>query len=365
MSDELTPQNKGISPNLQEKIRMANGDASRHAGTPQNHDRDNSDQPRQSPKPPRRQPSQPQDKSRKILIAIIAVLGTVILAGLVWLIFGSTPSEPSDEEKALIEDAREIDLQQQLADSEFENLEHDFAQFETQRTLVKNDTAKMRPTEQYNKAKIEIEKLQKELKNNKAKSAAEIQKLRDEIKTLRDLLKHYIAEIDRLNKENEALRSENAEYKSQNERLSSQVASTTRQNEVLNERMTLAEKLNVTGVSLTALNGKGKNEKKVEKAKQLMVTFTIPQNNSTPVGEKTIYLRITSPSGDLLRGGGTFSFEGSSLEATAKKSIEYSGEEVPGITMYWTPNVALTPGEYTVELFADNYRLKQSKFTLK
>jgi hypothetical protein len=33
--------------------------------------------------------------------------------------------------------------------------------------------------------------------------------------------------------------------------------------------------------------------------------------------------------------------------------------------MYWTPNVALTPGEYTVELFADNYRLKQSKFTLK
>ena len=46
--------------------------------------------------------------------------------------------------------------------------------------------------------------------------------------------------------------------------------------------MTLAEKLNVTGVTLTALNKKGRKEKNVTKARQLMVTFTIPQNNSTP-----------------------------------------------------------------------------------
>ncbi|MDE6702059.1 MAG: hypothetical protein K2K00_00090, partial [Muribaculaceae bacterium] len=133
----------------------------------------------------------------------------------------------------------------------------------------------------------------------------------------------------------------------------------------LSKRMTLAEKLNVTGVTLTALNKKGKAEKKVQKAAQLMVTFTIPQNNSTPVGEKTIYLRIVSPSGQLLGGGGTFSFEGGSVECSAKKTIEYAGEEIGGVTIYWDVNTALTAGDYTVELFADNYRLISRSFNLK
>ena len=46
------------------------------------------------------------------------------------------------------------------------------------------------------------------------------------------------------------------------------------------------------------------------------MTFTIPQNNSTPVGEKTIYCRIVSPSGQLLGNGGTFPFEGAQVEYT-------------------------------------------------
>ena len=129
--------------------------------------------------------------------------------------------------------------------------------------------------------------------------------------------------------------------------------------------MTLAEKLNVTGVSLVALKKNGKVEKNVTKAKQLQVTFTIPQNNSTPVGEKTIYLRITNPEGALLGAGGSFPFEGGSVQCTARKTIEYAGEEIPGIHIYWDVNTTLTPGDYTVELFADNYRLASRRFTLR
>ena len=50
---------------------------------------------------------------------------------------------------------------------------------------------------------------------------------------------------------------------------------------------------------------------------------------------------------------------------TEKKTIEYSGQEIAGITIYWNVNTALTPGDYTVEIFADNYRLTSRKFTLK
>ena len=96
-----------------------------------------------------------------------------------------------------------------------------------------------------------------------------------------------------------------------------------------------------------------------------MATFTIPQNNSTPVGEKTIYMRIISPSGQLLGGAGTFDFEGGNVEYTARKIIEYAGEEIGGITIYWDVNAPLIAGDYTVELFADNFRLTSKHFNLK
>lgn len=228
-----------------------------------------------------------------------------------------------------------------------------------------DDSVKRELNDKYEAARVQVEKLQQELKNQKHKSAAEIAKLKDEIGTLRALLRHYVEEIDRLNKENEALRSENQEIKERNTRLSSQVTETTRRNEVLSERMTLAEKLNVTGLNLTPLNKKGKTEKKVSKATQLKATFTIPQNNSTPVGEKTIYMRIMSPSGQLLGNGATFDFEGGQVGYTARKTIEYAGEEIGGVTIFYDVNTPLMAGDYQVELFADNFRLISRSFTLK
>ncbi len=255
-------------------------------------------------------------------------------------------------------------MAQKELQNDYDALNNEFAIFENSRQLVIDDSVKMALTQKYETARLQIEKLNQELKNQKNKSAREIKKLKDEITTLRNLLRHYVEEINRLNQENQQLRDENAQIKGRNEELSSRVQETARRNEVLSERMTLAEKLNVTGVNLTALNKKGKKEKKVKKAAQLMVTFTIPQNNSTPVGEKTIYLRIVSPSGQLLGGGGSFSFEGASLACSAKKVVEYAGEEIAGVTIYWDVNTALTAGTYTVELFADNYRLASRSFEL-
>ena len=178
-------------------------------------------------------------------------------------------------------------------------------------------------------------------------------------------MRHYVEIIDSLGKENEGLKLANSQLNNQNRELSSQVANVSQQNEALNKRMVLAEKLNVTGLSLTSLKGNGKVEKKISKAKQLMVQFTIPQNNSTPVGEKVIYMRITGPEGALLGQRGTFKFEGGSVAYTESKTIEYSGQELAGIKLFYNVNTTLNPGQYTVELFADNYRLASKSFVFQ
>lgn len=299
--------------------------------------------------------------NRKLIIAGI-VVAVVVLGAAVWMAWSSHSAlKQAENEK----EQMQLEYEQMQLENDYDALNREFAEFENSRQFVMDDSVKRQLTEKYETARLQVEALQQELKNQKNKSAAEIAKLKSEIDTLRKLLRHYVEEINRLNQENEALRTENAEIKEQNTRLNTRVEQTSRQNEQLSKRMTLAEKLNVTGLTLTPLNKKGKKEKKVSKATQLMVTFTIPQNNSTPVGEKTIYMRIVSPSGQLLTGGGTFPFEGGQVECSAKKIIEYAGEEIGGVTIYWDVNTALTPGDYTVELFADNYRLVSRSFNLK
>lgn len=306
----------------------------------------------------------PRGSGNRIVLYVVIAIAAVALGVGAWMAYDAASHNSELEELQAKLEQQQLDMEQMQLEQDYEDLNREFAQFENSRQLIQDDSVKRALAEKYEAARLQVEQLQNELKSEKRKSSAEIAKLKSEIETLRALLRHYVEEIDRLNKENEALRSENQEIKSQNERLNSQVAETSRRNEVLSERMTLAEKLNVTGLSLTPLNKKGKKEKKVAKATQLMVSFTIPQNNSTPVGEKTIYMRIISPSGQLLEGGGSFSFEGGTVPCTAKRTIEYAGEEIGGVTIYWDVNTALTPGDYTVELFADNFRLVRRSFTL-
>lgn len=297
------------------------------------------------------------DKLKKIVIILGAVLAVAIITLIVVAsVMGSKVSEIAAENEQL----QLTNEQLQLA-GEYQALNDEFVQYENQAQKLANDSILIK----YAAAKSKVEKLLQELNSEKKKSAARIKELQSEIETLKGILRHYVAQIDSLGKENAGLKAENKKIKTHNAELTSQVEEATRKNEELSERMTLAEKLNVTGLSLTPLKKNGKKEKNVKKAKQLMVTFTIPQNNSTPVGEKTIYLRITSPEGNLLGDAGTFNFEGASLQCSARKTIEYAGEEISDINIYWDVNTVLNPGEYMVELFADDYRLVSKKFTLK
>ena len=287
-----------------------------------------------------------------LIVAAVAIVAAVVI----FLVMHSKSSRLDAQLEQV-----ELEKEQLSLANEYQQLNNEFAQYENQTILLANDSI----VEKYAAAKAKVEKLLQELNQEKTKNRARIAQLEGEIKTLKSILKTYVERIDELSKENESLRNENKEVKNRNRQLAANLDNAKKSNEELSERMTLAEKLNVTGVTLTSLKSNGKKEKNITKAKQLMVTFTIPQNNSTPVGEKAIYLRIINPEGDLLRGNGQrFSFENTTLDCSAVKTIEYAGEEIAGVTMYWDVNTTLNPGEYTVELFADNFRLASRKFTM-
>lgn len=292
---------------------------------------------------------------------VIAVLAVLLLGAIVFSVFQVTSLKHQVNVAQAENEQLQLTNEQLSLSNEFEAINSEFRQYENQAVQMANDTILAK----YTAAKNKVEQLIKELNSEKTKNAKRIKDLESQIATLRGLLRNYIAQVDSLTKENAGLRAENQEIKSRNKALNSQVAEISGKNKTLTERMTLAEKLNVTGLTLTPLKKNGKQEKNVTKAKQLKVTFTIPQNNSTPVGAKTIYLRIVNPEGQLLGNAGSFSLEGGNVPCSAKKTIEYTGDEMSGVTIYWDVNTTLTPGDYLVELFADNFRIASRHFTLK
>lgn len=288
---------------------------------------------------------------------IIGAAG-LILALLVYFIY-STIESKNEMEKA--NELLQLENQQLQLAGEYENLNTQYQNLESQTKFFKNDSI----LEKYTEAKSKVEKLLAELKTQKITSNKRIKELQNEIKTLKGLMKHYIAIIDSLNKENAGLRAENVQIKKENKKLANEMNLAQEKNAHLEERMELAEKLNITNLNLEGLKKNGKIEKKISKAKQLKVTFTISPNNSTPVGEKELFIRITSPEGNLLGEKGLFTFEDAEVSYTDSKKIEYEGLEVPDVTIYWNVDVPLSQGNYRVEVFADNYRLGSRTFMMK
>ena len=307
------------------------------------------------------------NKNVKIIVYTAAGVLVALIALIIVLIVNDNHNTVARNEAEARADSLAIANDQLVLTNEFNQLNADFNQYEGQQIYLKNDSL----VQKYNAARMKVEGLLRELNAEKqshnkdmAASRAKIKKLEGEISTLKGIVRHYLEEIKRLGEENAGLKQEIAQVQQKNQQLSTQVTQATASNEQLTQTVKLAKKLNITGLSLNAYNKKGKKEKNITKARQLGVHFTVSPNSTAAPGMKAFYLRIISPEGSLLSGGGSFTIDGQSVQATASRNLEYANEEMSA-SIYWDVNTTLTPGDYTVEVFCDGYRLASRHFTMK
>lgn len=305
-------------------------------------------------------------KMRPILIAAGCVLAGLIALIIILIVRNNTNTEAVNAAEARA-DSLAIANDQLLLTNEFNQLNADFNQYEGQQIYLKNDSI----IHKYNEARLKVEGLLRELNEEKSKhskdmaaSRAKIKQLEGEIATLKGIVRHYLEEIKRLGEENQGLKQEIQQVQERNQQLTNEVTQATTTNKELSQTVAIAKKLNITGISFSAYNKKGKNEKNITKAKQLGVSFTVTPNATASAGMKTFYMRIISPEGALLGNGGNFTIDGQSVQSTASRTVEYDNDETP-VSIYWDVNTSLTPGDYTVEVFCDGNRLASRHFTMK
>lgn len=322
------------------------------------------------------------DKTQKIVIFSGIGVVVVLIGVLVWLLF----FKDSDSERSADPETPEYAMQQELDSLRMLNdrlrvdqLSHsldslpDFSEVGN----VKLQADQQELVNKYNEARNKIETLLAELKNEKANSSKmqnrskeeiaardkKIAALEGQIDQLKNYCKDLLGRLQDLNAKYEEQVQINTQLSEANKVLEQTVGSTKAKNEELSAKVSNAQRLVLTGISLHAYNKKDKNEKKVSKARKLGVSFTVTANNAAAPGMKDFFVTIKTPEGQQLTGAGSFQAEGTTLQATARRQIEYANEEV-STAVYWDVNTSLTPGEYTVKIFCDGQCLATRRIAM-
>lgn len=286
-------------------------------------------------------------------IALYAIIALLLIAAVTMGVLWSN----SEKEKSEM---------QELFSIEKEELESEYSTFATQ-----YDELKLRITNDSLLYKLEQEKMRTqqlldELKQTKATDAAEITRLKKELKTVRAVMRSYILQIDSLNRINTELVKENRKVKERYKEASKTISTLNEEKEVLTQQVQLASQLDAQGIKMYPAKKNGKKIDKIKKAKKLVIDFLIAKNITAPTGEKTIYVRITTPDGNILtkEQSAMFTYENRELNYSIKKYIEYTGEDLP-ITLYWDIEEFLQGGRYRVHIFADGNMIGYNDFDIE
>ena len=285
---------------------------------------------------------------------IIAIVAIVLLAGAVAYLF----KDGKDK-------GREIEEMTQLFEIEKEEMENEYSGFAVQYDEMQRHISNDSLIRQLDREKQRTQQLLEELRQTKATNAAEITRLKKELATVRQVMRTYVIQIDSLDQINKQLAKENTRVRQQYQEQTKVVEKLTVEKEKAEEKVALASQLDAAAITVTPHNKRGKEEHKVKNVTQFMVNFTIVKNITVQTGEKTVYLRITKPDGAPLvkDASNTFQYENVALEYSAKKYIEYTGEQQE-VTMYWDVEEYLSAGTYTAYLFVDGVMIGEQSVTL-
>ena len=286
---------------------------------------------------------------KKYLIPLI-LLCLLLAGGLVWLYLNLDKQKQENKEM------------QELAALDKQEMENDYQQFALQysemKTQINNDSI----VAQLSAEQEKTQRLLAELKQVKANDAREITRLKKELATVRAVLRSYVIEIDSLNRLNQNLQEENTRVKAQFQEATQQIEGLSSEKQSLSEKVAIAAQLDAIGITMQAKDKRNKNTDRMSKCKTVQVNFSLAKNVTAQNGMRTVYVRITSPTGSLLGNAGSFNYENRTLQCSMKKAVEYGGQETP-VTLYWNVDQSMVGGNYQVSIFADGHMIGSRSFS--
>jgi hypothetical protein len=243
----------------------------------------------------------------------------------------------------------------QEKDSLANELRHMVVAYDTLRT--NNDTLKAGMQKQKNRIV--------QLLSINASNVQLVKKYKNEITTMREIMKSYIVQIDSLNTRNKILVSENTEIKEQIAQVRTTNTELSKVKEELTTKVEAASVIQAKNIVAVSLNKKNKETSRINLLSKLRICFTLRENALAKPGSKDVYMRVIRPDSLVVTTSpdNLFDFKGNKLIYSATRQVDYMNQDID-VCIFLDNKGDFIIGNYRVELYLENYLIGQTTFIL-
>ncbi len=192
-----------------------------------------------------------------------------------------------------------------------------------------------------------------------------IRKYKSEIKTMREIMKSYIVQIDSLNTRNKSLVAENSEIKQQMTRVRSSNTELSKVKEELNSKVEIASVIQAKDISAVTLNRKRKVTSRLNLIDKLRICFTLRENPLAKPGTKDVFMRVLRPDSLVITSSAAnlFDYKGNKIVYSANRQVDYMNQDIE-MCIFLDNTGDFIIGNYSVELYLDDNIIGRSSFII-
>ncbi len=192
-----------------------------------------------------------------------------------------------------------------------------------------------------------------------------IRQYKNEISTMREIMKSYIVQIDSLNTRNKILVAENVQFKEEIKKVQDSNVELSKVKEELSTKVEKASVIQAKNIIVSPLNRKRKETKRINLLEKLMVCFTLRENPIVEAGPKKVYMRVIRPDSLVITNSSDniFSYNDQLLIFSANRTADYMNQDID-MCIYLDNTGDFIIGNYTVELYLENNIIGRANFML-
>jgi len=290
-----------------------------------------------------------KDSTTKVLIVLVTLM-TLAIGVLAFLLY-----DVSQQNKTILVKTEAVVVEKDNLKAQLTSLLDDYDMLETTNDSLNQEMAK---------EKQRIEALIKELDGVKNYNYSIQQKYEKELASLRNIMRHYVYQIDSLDQMNKVLIAENIQIKDDHDRIKNEMDGVVEKNDELELVLEGASVVKTSHVSFTFLNRRGKVTEKSANIEKIQTGFTFVANDLAETGPRRVYLRIIRPDGYTLSGGQTFDYREKKITYSAYRDIIYEKQNLD-VVIYYDVAEPLSIGKHIVEIYMDGNKIGESFFKIE
>jgi hypothetical protein len=192
-----------------------------------------------------------------------------------------------------------------------------------------------------------------------------IRKYKNEIGTMREIMKSYIVQIDSLNTRNKLLVTENTQIKEQITKVQSTNTELEKVKAEQNSKLEIASVIKAKDIIAVALNKKRKETTRLSLIDKFRVCFTLRENPIATAGPKEVFLRVLRPDSLVITTSpdNLFDYNGNKLIYSASRIADYMNQDID-MCIFLDNTGDFIIGNYSIDLYLEGSKIGHTTFIL-